>query len=110
MELDVRGRDAELAQVIASLRDWGVETVYLFGSWARGEEDSLSDIDLVVIRRTETSFLERFVELSRQLPKQGRAVDALVYTPEEFAQMREQGNALVETVLEEGRIVYARTA
>jgi hypothetical protein len=37
-------------------------------------------------------------------------VDILVYAPEEFAAMREQGNAFAEMVVEEGRLIYGREA
>ena len=86
----------------------GVERVYLFGSRASGEADELSDIDIVVIRETEQPFLERLSDLAVVLPKRGPAVDALVYTRDEFAEMLERSNALAETVMEEGRLVYER--
>lgn len=92
------------------LRAWGAEWVYLFGSRASGEADELSDLDIVVIRETGQPFLDRLSELAGVLPKRGPAVDALVYTSEEFAEMLERGNALAETVMEEGRLVYEREA
>jgi len=109
MSLRENQQQRELDAVVAALRDWGVERIYLFGSRARGEADGLSDIDLVALRRTEIPFLERLAEVCTVLPKRGPAVDVLVYTPEEFAAMQQAGNALVETVLEEGILVYERT-
>lgn len=73
------------AAAAAEAATYGPERIYLFGSWARGEADELSDIDLVVIKPTSTPFLERLREVARLLPSQIGAVDVFVYTPEEFA-------------------------
>lgn len=85
------------------------ERIYLFGSWATGEADELSDIDLVVIKQTPAPFFDRLREVSRLLPLESGAVDILVYTPEEFARMKADGNAFAETVEEEGVVVYDAT-
>jgi len=37
-------------------------------------------------------------------------VDVLVYTPKEFAEMRREGNAFAEMILEEGALIYDRQA
>ncbi len=74
--------------------------IYLFGSWARGEEDEFSDLDVVVIMNTQLPFLERALEASGCFPLKLGAVDLLVYTPKEWEKMRQEGNVLVETVLE----------
>jgi len=91
---------------LACLRRFDPLRVYLFGSWARGEEDELSDLDLVVIMHTQLPFLERALEISKSFPLELGAVDLLIYTPDEWEKMRREGNALVETVLDEGRIIY----
>ena len=38
-----------LNELIQALRSYEPEKIYLFGSWARGEEDELSDLDIVLI-------------------------------------------------------------
>ena len=82
------------------------DRLYLFGSWARGEEDELSDLDLVIIKQTDTPFFERLREVAHLLPEDMGAVDLLVYTPKEFATMERNGNAFAEMILEEGRLIY----
>ena len=96
----------KIRQLIKSLLPYQPERVFLFGSWARGEEDELSDIDLVVIKRTSTPFLERLREVSTLLPAEIGGVDILVYTLDEFAAMQEQGNAFAEMIIEEARLIY----
>jgi len=97
-----------LLTVVEALRRYDPERIYVFGSWARGEADELSDLDLVVIKRTTTPFLERLREVARLLPAETGGVDILVYTPDEFETMRRSGNAFVEMVAEEGQLVYER--
>lgn len=99
-----------IGRVLDALRPYGAERVYLFGSWARGEQDELSDIDLVVIKATAAPFFERLREVGRLVPADLGGVDVLVYSPEEFAEMLARGNAFAEMVVEEGRLVYERTA
>jgi predicted nucleotidyltransferase len=41
-----------IRRLLDALRPYQAERIYLFGSFARKEADALSDIDLVVIKRT----------------------------------------------------------
>ena len=103
-----RRGEARIRKVMEALRAYEPEGVYLFGSWARGEADDLSDLDLVVIKRTTVPFFDRLMDVGRLLPAGMGGVDVLVYTPEEFAAMQRDGNAFAEMVAEEGRLIYAR--
>ena len=67
--------------------------------WARGE-DELSDMDILVIKRTSVPFLARLMEVSRFFPAKTGGMDVLVYTPEEFARMKKEGNAFAEMIAE----------
>jgi predicted nucleotidyltransferase len=97
-------------RLIKSLLPYDPERLYLFGSWARGEEDDLSDLDLVIIKQTEVPFLDRLREVASLLPAEIGGVDILVYTPDEFAVMQQNGNAFAEMITEEARLIYDRQA
>ena len=60
-----------------------VERVFLFGSYARGRRDLQTDLDLIVIMRTDRPFLDRLTYLYSYLcvPVD---LDLLCYTPEEW--------------------------
>lgn len=103
-------QDPALRKLVQALRAYEPERVYLFGSWARGEADETSDLDVVVIKQTEAPFLERIRRVLALLPPELGPVDVLVYTPEEWQAMKARGNAFVETVEAEGRLLYARQA
>ena len=64
-----------------------VERVSLFGSCARGRRDLLTDLDVLVVMRTEEPFLERLKRF-HQLAEAGVDLDILCYTPTEFARMK----------------------
>jgi predicted nucleotidyltransferase len=83
----------------------GAQQIYLFGSYARGEADADSDVDLVVIKNTALPFLDRLREAAASIDPDW-PVDLLVYTPAEFEAMRRQGNAFAELVSEEGVRLY----
>ncbi len=78
----------------------------LFGSMARGEASRRSDVDLILVQRTAKRFLDRYdrllYELNLALPDV--AVDALIYTPEELAQMARR--RFVARALREGQVIY----
>ena len=98
----------KVRQLLNALMPYQPKRLYLFGSWARGEEDELSDLDVVVIKETTTPFLDRLHEVAPLLPGYLGGVDLLVYTPEEFARMQKEGNAFAEMIAEEARLIYDR--
>jgi len=97
---------ARIDKLLEVLRPYEPERVYLFGSAAREEADELSDLDLVVIKRTSLPFFERLREVAKLLPAGSGGVDVLVYTPEEFLRMQQEGNAFAELIAEEARLIY----
>lgn len=96
----------EAVFVISKLN--GVERISLVGSCAKGRADLFTDLDLVVIMRTDLSFVDRlkFIYSNLCLPVD---VDVLCYTPEEFEKIKEKNffrNLLKdEVVLYEGKRV-----
>jgi uncharacterized protein len=96
----------KIRRLLAALEPYQPEQVYVFGSWARGEADDLSDLDVVVIKETAVPFLERLQKVGMSLPYDLGAVDLLVYTPGEFTSMLKGGNAFAETIAEEGCLIY----
>ena len=98
-----RRRYAE--EIIASLIARSPVCVIVFGSWAHGQADEYSDLDVVVVEETNKRFPQRLDDWDF-VPQM--ASDVLVYTPEEFASMLGRHNAFLQDVLREGVTVYAR--
>ena len=83
------------------------EKVILFGSRARGGSDESSDLDLIIIKKTGQSFVERLTDpaLLKVLPIR---TDCFVYTPEEFERMEENENPFVLSALENAKVLYEK--
>jgi predicted nucleotidyltransferase len=93
--------------IISDQAEFNPEKIILFGSYAGDNWDEESDIDIIVVYRTEKKFMDRLEELYMKwnLPK---AVDILAYTPDEFADMMKD-NFFIKQVVKEGIIIYERT-
>jgi predicted nucleotidyltransferase len=65
----------------------GAKLAILFGSYARGEADAWSDVDLLIVCQTPFPFVERFRSFLDVLDAFPGA-DLLVYAPDEFAELR----------------------
>ena len=77
---DVRRRAVPL------LRKAGAKRAVVFGSWARGQADGYSDLDLAVVMDTDLPRPQRALALAKELDQALPVmVDLVVYTPEEFA-------------------------
>jgi len=104
MVADIR-EDPRLRALVESLRPYAPQKVIPFGSYARGEQDRYSDVDIVIIKESRRRFLECLRAVyERVCPDY--ALHVLVYTPQEFARMAAQGNALIERVQKEGVVLY----
>jgi predicted nucleotidyltransferase len=84
------------------LHDRRVDAAYLFGSWARGEADSWSDIDLILVASSRRTFVDRFRDYPALLREAPAGIDLLIYTPEEFRRER-RVNRFLRHVLREAR-------
>lgn len=94
----------ELKRMLPLIIESGVQKVILIGSLVSGKTHTLSDIDLIIIKKTNKRFLDRLDEYYRVLmPK--IAMDILVYDPAEFKKMS-KNNLFIKYVLEKGKILY----
>ena len=86
----------------------GPEKIILFGSRARGDHRPDSDIDLLVIQKSNVVRHRRAVPIYRALTGLPTDVDVevIVYTPAEAEDWREVRQAFVTTALREGRVLY----
>ncbi|NJL29959.1 MAG: nucleotidyltransferase domain-containing protein [Thermoanaerobaculia bacterium] len=100
---------ADLARIAAEpLRRCGAELALVFGSYARGTADAYSDLDLLVVLRTDRPPTERWPLLRELLDALPVAADLLVYTPEELALGLERRLGIFDAIAREGVFVYAR--
>jgi predicted nucleotidyltransferase len=79
------------------------EKIILFGSSIRGETDKFSDLDFIIIQKTDKPFLQRLLD-APLLPVKA---DIFVYTPEEFERMQVNENPFILTALENSKVIYS---
>jgi predicted nucleotidyltransferase len=80
----------------------GIEGAYLYGSFARNQQDAASDIDVLVIGSPKGEALaEAMQKLERQL---GREVSYTVLTRKEFDSRRTRKDAFLENVWHNKRV------
>jgi len=97
--------EKSLAILLDTLKGYQPHKVILFGSAARGEADAQSDLDVIVIKDTQDSFIERLEAMAKLCPP-GVHADILVYTPEEIRAMVEEENPFIIQALREGKLLY----
>jgi predicted nucleotidyltransferase len=90
------------------IREYEPEKLILIGSVAQEEILEWSDLDLVVIKKTDKPLLERTEEVLRLIrPKVG--LDVLVYTPEELDSLVDERRAFVlDEIIYKGAVAYER--
>jgi predicted nucleotidyltransferase len=84
------------------------ERILLFGSRARGTETRRSDLDLLLVLRTEAPPLTRIGQVLELLADSPWPVEVIVYTPEELAARAD--TPFIRRILREGRVLHERRA
>lgn len=99
----------ELDRIVDSLQPYQPVQIILFGSFARGDYHALSDVDLLIVKETQTPFLERIGPVLALCESGSELlIEPLVYTPQELAQMKRARNPFIEHILTEGIVIYER--
>jgi predicted nucleotidyltransferase len=90
-----------LHEVLAPLAS-RIKLAFVYGSVARGEERSSSDVDLMVVG--DISFADVVSGLSRSETQLGREVNPTVYGPREFREKLEAKNHFLLTVAKDKKL------
>ena len=83
------------------------ERVLLCGSLARGEVTATSDIDLVLVARSEKPLLDRLGDLYL-LTRPRIAADLFWYTPEEWERLSQQDPFVRSELVSGAKVLYER--
>jgi predicted nucleotidyltransferase len=107
-----------LDSLISSLKSSDPYRIILFGSYANGNPNEHSDIDLMVIldnnhisrtyeeRLNQKLHIRRLVrEINREIP-----LDLLVYSKAELKKIKEYGNYFIDEVEKTGKVIYEKAS
>ena len=105
-----------MKNLVASLKPSDPYKIILFGSYASGNPDKHSDIDIMVIldnNHVSKTFEERLdkkiairnllLEINRKVP-----LDILVYSKEEFNIVKNYGNYFIDEIEKTGKVIYEK--
>jgi predicted nucleotidyltransferase len=104
------GLSEELAdQIVRRIRSVAVpEKIVLFGSRARGDHRPDSDVDLLIVQKSNLPRHRRSIPIRAALSGLPIEVDLeiVMYTPAEIEEWSRVPRAFVTTALREGRVLY----
>ena len=82
------------------------DLMIVFGSVANGTANEDSDLDMVLVKRSDENRLIRSAKARLALEDSNIPIDIIVYTPEEFERDLSNEYSLVHEAVTTGRIVY----
>ncbi len=106
MELITEKKIQEVINKISN--NYFPEKIILFGSYAKGNPEVTSDLDLFIIKDSTLPRYKRGIEVRRLLFGSMIPIDLLVYTPKEIEEQKDRKYSLVYEVLNTGRVLYER--
>ena len=84
------------------------EKIILFGSYAKGEANEKSDIDILIIQPSDLPRYKRSKPVRLALKGLFPSKDIVIYTPEEVKDWETASTSFIASVLREGRVLYER--
>ena len=110
MALDKKSRNMLRLMTDAVVDQYQPQKIVLFGSYAYGNQDEDSDVDLLIIKDTSDRFIDRWTEIRKILsdPKRTIGVEPLVLTPKEVSDRLSIGDQFIVEVMEKGETLYVR--
>ncbi|MDA1349917.1 MAG: nucleotidyltransferase domain-containing protein [Chloroflexi bacterium] len=94
------------ASLVPILQRGHARKAIVFGSYARGEADEYSDLDLIIVANTARPFFERLKDFMGVFDVWRRGLDMLIYTPDELEEMLAERRPFIELAMEEGVVIY----
>lgn len=87
--------------------DFKPEKIILFGSYAYGKPHEWSDVDLMVLMRSDKREHKQAVEIALAL-NYWRGLDLIVRSPEEFDRRVKLGDFFLRDIATRGKVLYER--
>ena len=90
------------------VKEYNPRRIILFGSYAYGTPGDASDLDILIIKDTDSPPRDRWMEVRRILRPFNRLIpiSPLVYTTREVEERRMVKDFFIEDILNKGRVLY----
>jgi predicted nucleotidyltransferase len=108
MNIETQARDMILEIVDKIKKEYQPSKIILFGSYAYGQPDRDSDVDLLIVKDTSERFIDRLVAVTRITsdPKRLIPLEVIVFTPEEVREKLKSGDQFLREILSKGEVLY----
>lgn len=105
-ETEIRDLILEIASKIE--RQYQPSKIILFGSYAYGQPDGDSDIDLLIIKKTQERPIDRRIAVAEIAsdPKRLIPLETIVLTPEEVRGRLQIGDQFLKEILDKGEVLH----
>ena len=84
------------------------DQIVLFGSYAYGEPNETSDLDVLIVKDYNVPRHKRGYDLLKALAYVRFPLDVVFYTPAEIKKWQEASLAFITTVMTKGKVLYER--
>ncbi|MBL7170757.1 MAG: nucleotidyltransferase domain-containing protein [Candidatus Omnitrophica bacterium] len=107
-------KDKRVRKIISGLtekikNDYKPEKVILYGSFAYGHPDKDSDIDLLIIKKTDERPIDRRVRVRQIVDiREPIAFSPFVITPQEVKYCLDRGDQFIKEIMNKGEVLYAK--
>lgn len=109
---EIDSRINSLKELLSSDITLNAKKIILFGSFAREiTRPRTSTMDILIIADTKLPFIERISYLRELTRNEEPIIEPLIYTPDEFDLMiKEEGEGFLESAIDEGRVIWEKSA
>lgn len=96
----------DMNNIFEQLKKFNPQAIILFGSASRREMGKDSDLDILLIKKTDKSFQDRMRE-ARMSVRTNLPLDIIVLTPKEAREFPKR-STFFSQIIEEGKLIYGR--
>lgn len=88
------------------IENYQPQKIILFGSYASGTPGKDSDVDLLIVKKTDLPRFKRPREIHKLFNPYPFAMDILVYSPGELEKWADHPSSFIHNVLKKGKVLY----
>lgn len=106
--MDMNQMKVEIERIKEKIvKEYKPKKIILFGSWAWGNPEPDSDVDLFIVKESDKNRLERERDLHLLLwGNMFPPMDLLIYTPEEVKRRFDIEDFFIKDIFSKGKVLY----
>lgn len=94
------GAEGRLREILKNIKN--IKIAFIFGSYAKGKEDSFSDIDLMIIGKPdEDKLISEIIKVEKEL---NREINYHIFSPTDWKKKLKERDSFLENILSQPKI------